>query len=221
MAERAAHLVDHVFPQVRIRQWVLSLPHRLRFRLAWDHTLCRAVLGRTLRAILGFLRRRARDAGVTDGRSGAVTIVQRFGGALNTNIHFHAFVLDGVFAEEGDGLRFHPCPWLDAGDVADVVATVEAYLHRLLGTEAEEASDQSSEGWADEAPVLAGLAAASVQGRAAVWRQVLLPLNVNYSCRFGRLLVRRRTVRWALLRVLKTQKTKRRERPLGDVHGVR
>ena len=26
---------------------------------------------------------------------------------------------------------------------------------------------------------------------------------------------------WALLRVLKTQKTKRRERPLGDVHGVR
>ena len=55
----------------------------------------------------------------------------------------------------------------------------------------------------------------------AVWRQVLLPLNVNYSCRFGRLLVRRRTVRWALLRVLKTQKTKRRERPLGDVHGVR
>ena len=59
------------------------------------------------------------------------------------------------------------------------------------------------------------------QSMTNVWRQVLLPLNVNYSCRFGRLLVRRRTVRWALLRVLKTQKTKRRERPLGDVHGVR
>ena len=55
----------------------------------------------------------------------------------------------------------------------------------------------------------------------SVWRQVFLPLNVNYSCRFGRLLVRRRTVRWALLRVLKTQKTKRRERPPGDGHGVR
>ncbi len=40
--------------------------------------------------------------------------------------------------------------------------------------------------------------------RTSVWRQVLLPLNVNYSCRFGRLLVRRRTVRWALLWVLKT-----------------
>ena len=33
MAERAAHLVDRVFPQVPVRQWVLSLPHRLRYRL--------------------------------------------------------------------------------------------------------------------------------------------------------------------------------------------
>lgn len=56
MAERAAHLVDHVFPRVPVRQWVLSLPHRLRYRLAWDHALCRAVAGHTMRAILGFLR---------------------------------------------------------------------------------------------------------------------------------------------------------------------
>jgi hypothetical protein len=121
-----------------------------------------------MRAILGFLQRRARDAGVADGRRGTVTIVQRFGGALNTNIHFHAFVLDGVFSKEGDALRFHPCPCLDAGDVADVLATVEAYLHRLLGREAEDASDQAAEECAAEAPVLARLGAASVQGRAAL-----------------------------------------------------
>jgi hypothetical protein len=42
MAERAAHLVDGVFADVPIRQWVLSLPHRLRYVLAWDHALCRA-----------------------------------------------------------------------------------------------------------------------------------------------------------------------------------
>jgi hypothetical protein len=64
MAERAAHLVDHVFPRVPVRQWVLSLPHHVRYRLAWDHDLCRAVVGRTLRAILRLHRRRARDAGV-------------------------------------------------------------------------------------------------------------------------------------------------------------
>jgi hypothetical protein len=44
MAERAARLVDHVFPDVPVRQWVLSLTHRLRYRLAWDHDLCRAVV---------------------------------------------------------------------------------------------------------------------------------------------------------------------------------
>ena len=70
-----------------------------------------------IRAILGFLRRRARDAGVADGRGGAVTIVQRFGGALNTNIHFNALVLDGVFAQEGDTLCFHRGPALDAADI--------------------------------------------------------------------------------------------------------
>ena len=32
-------------PWVPVRQWVLTLPHRRRNRLAWDHALCRAVLG--------------------------------------------------------------------------------------------------------------------------------------------------------------------------------
>jgi hypothetical protein len=86
-AERAAHLVDHVFPDVPVRQWVLTLPHRLRYLLAWDHALCRAVMAVFMRAVLGFLRRRARvEAGVADGRSGAVVIVQRFGAPLNVNV---------------------------------------------------------------------------------------------------------------------------------------
>jgi len=28
-----------------VRSWVLTVPHRLRHRLAFDHALCRAVLG--------------------------------------------------------------------------------------------------------------------------------------------------------------------------------
>jgi len=106
MAERAARLVDRVFPAVPVRQWVLSLPHRVRYVLAWDHVLSRAVAGVFVRAVLGFLRRRARHHGMTDGRGGAVAIVQRFGAALN--LHVHALVLDGVYVEDGGGtLRFH------------------------------------------------------------------------------------------------------------------
>ena len=86
MAERAAHLVDHVFPAVPVRQWVLSLPPRLRYLLAWNHDLCRAVVRVYVRTVLGFLRHVARQTGVGDGRGGAVAIVQRFGGAMNLHV---------------------------------------------------------------------------------------------------------------------------------------
>jgi hypothetical protein len=88
-------------------------------RLAWDHDLCRAVVAVYVRAVLGFLRRRARRDGVTDGRGGAVAIIQRFGGALNLNVHFHALVIDGVFAEDGDRVRFHVARRVTRDEVAE------------------------------------------------------------------------------------------------------
>jgi hypothetical protein len=45
MAEAAAHLVEHVFPQVPVRQWVVTFPRRLRFFLHRDPVL----LGRVRR----------------------------------------------------------------------------------------------------------------------------------------------------------------------------
>ena len=51
MAESAAHLVDHVFPRVPVRQWVLSLPIRLRFILAYDAELCSKVLNVFIREV--------------------------------------------------------------------------------------------------------------------------------------------------------------------------
>jgi hypothetical protein len=169
MAERAAHLVDHVLPDVPVRQWVLSLPYRLRYVLAWDHDLCRALVGVYVRAVLGFLR--ARRDGVANGRSGAVVIIQRFGGALNLNVHVHALVIDGVFAPDGARLRFRAARRLTRDDVAEVVAVVAHRIDRLLQRRGVMATSEESDGadrWADEAPALAGLAAASVQGLLAL-----------------------------------------------------
>ena len=175
MAERAAHLVDHVFPDVPVRQWVLSLPDRVRDRLAWDHDLCRAVVAVDMRAVLGCLRGRACWDGVADGRGGAVAIVQRFGGALNLNVHVHALVLDGVFAKDRSGIvRFHPTPRLTTLDVAEVLATVEPRIRRLLerrGLGDRDDGAGEADAWADEAPVLAGLAAVSAHGTVALGRQ--------------------------------------------------
>jgi hypothetical protein len=36
MAEIAAHLVDHVFPPLPVRQWALAMPKRLRYFLQRD-----------------------------------------------------------------------------------------------------------------------------------------------------------------------------------------
>ena len=89
MTEQAAHLVDEVLPRVPVRQWVLTMPHRLRYLIAWNHRLCRAVLAVYVRAVLGHYRRRARRRGLEGAQGGAVTVIQRFGGGLNLNIHFH------------------------------------------------------------------------------------------------------------------------------------
>jgi hypothetical protein len=55
-AERAASLVDAVLSRVPVRRWLLTLPYRLRYYLAGDHTLCRAVLGVYARALLSFFQ---------------------------------------------------------------------------------------------------------------------------------------------------------------------
>ena len=52
-------------------------------RLAWDHALAPAVLGVYVRVLLGFQGHRARRSGIRHGRSGCVTVIQRFGGGLN------------------------------------------------------------------------------------------------------------------------------------------
>lgn len=68
---------------------------------------------------------RACELGVEAGRGGGVVVTQRFGGALNLNVHLHALVLDGVFVREDTGaLRFHPTPDLTTLDVEEVLATV-------------------------------------------------------------------------------------------------
>ncbi len=133
MAERAASIVDEVLPRVPVRQWVLTLPYRLRYRLAWDHALCRAVLGVNARGLLAFYARTARSHGIRGGQTGTVTVIQRFGSGLQLNVHFHALVLDGVFSEARPGpLTFHPAPPPSNDDVAHVLASVRARVGRLL-----------------------------------------------------------------------------------------
>lgn len=173
MAERAANLVDHVLPAVPMRQWVLSLPFRLRYLLAWNHELCREVLAIYVRALRGFYRRRARRAGISDAETGAVTAIQRFGSGVNLNIHYHTLALDGVFARDGDDWRFVPAPPPAPHELARLVAAIARRVERLLarhGLPLGEADADARDPLAEDAPALAALCAASVTGRSVLGR---------------------------------------------------
>jgi hypothetical protein len=95
MAESARHLVEEEFGPRPVRQWVLSFPYPLRFLFASEPEAIGPVLGIVHRVIAGWL---ADQAGVerASAQCGAVTLIQRFGSALNFDIHFHMLWLDGV-----------------------------------------------------------------------------------------------------------------------------
>ena len=136
MAQTAAHLVDRVIPPVPVRQWVISVPKRLRCFLA-DRPNAVAALTRIF--IEEIERLLCTAAGSTrDGhrpsearpRLGAVSFLHRFGSALNHHVHLHACATDGVFVPTGDG----PPAFLPARPItqADLAALTEKVRRRVV-----------------------------------------------------------------------------------------
>ena len=132
MQGTAAHLIDHVLPRVPVRQWVLSLPRWARFLLARDPALITRTLDLTLRSIFAMQRARARKLRAIEPRAGAVTFVQRFGSALNLNVHFHCVIPDGVFVRDGDELRFLALHRPSAEELQRLLSRLVRRITRLL-----------------------------------------------------------------------------------------
>ena len=141
MAQTAAHLVDHVIPTVPVRQWVISVPKRLRCFLA-DRPETVAALTKIFLAEIERLLCAA--AGVTPAantptaarpRLGAVSFLHRFGSALNRHVHLHACVTDGVFVPPAAGsANDAPPAFLPARPInlADLAAVTERVRRRLI-----------------------------------------------------------------------------------------
>jgi hypothetical protein len=108
MEDGADHLVRNILPPVPLRQWVLSLPRRVRFLAARRPAFASRLLDVFTRAVFAWQRRCARRTGAAEPRTGGVTAVQRFGGALNLNVHFHTLVPDGVLIEVGARVNHVP-----------------------------------------------------------------------------------------------------------------
>ena len=160
MAEAAAHLTDHVFPRLPVRQGVLSVPKRLRYYLQRDKGALNAALRIFLRVVQQSLQSHCPGAAQCDPASlhlGAVAFIHRFGSSLNTHVHFHVCVVDGVFetvaapmAQSVDtgaaaqanpqpgpestpqSVIFHAATGLDEGAIATVRANVRKRILRAF-----------------------------------------------------------------------------------------
>lgn len=105
MVETAAHMVEHVFPAVAVRQWVVVIPKRLRYFMNHDagclSQVARIAMSEVQRATAG-----ASTSTAVAARSGGVLFVHRFGATLNAHVHLHLCMLDGVVAQGRQGLVF-------------------------------------------------------------------------------------------------------------------
>jgi len=162
MAQTAAHLVEHVLPEgVGYRQWVLTLPWDLRYRVAYDAKLCSAILRLFVRKLSAWHLDRATAQGVESAQWGAVTVVQRFGSAMQLMPHFHTVGFDGVLSvpKGADSALVQQLAAPTDDEIGRLVEEVHARLRRLLQRRGllpdEHAAASEEDALASEEPALA------------------------------------------------------------------
>src|SRR5262249_3423740 len=137
--------VEQVIPWVPTRQWVVSVPLPLRYWMASSQNLT-ATVHTIMRTTIGqYYVNQAVTHGVPRERvqPGSVTFIQRFGSAINVNVHYHFIFLEGVYldrADQGRTPRFltgEPPTNTDIADVCscgaeDVVQKISRRVMRKL-----------------------------------------------------------------------------------------
>ena len=150
MVESSALLVDSVLPRQPIRQWILSVPFPLRWLFASEPRILSKALEVVTRAIGTYLVKKAGFTHAT-AKTGSVTLIQRFGSALNLNIHFHMLFLDGVYevnSDVGTG-KFHAIETPLSGEMQRLLQWISERIARFLERERylERDSEESAAGW--------------------------------------------------------------------------
>jgi len=97
MAQTAAHLVECVLPWVPTRQWVVSVPVPLRYWMASSQDLTAKVHTIIRTTISQYYVNQAVTHGVPREKvqPGSVTFIQRFGSAINVNVHCISSIISG------------------------------------------------------------------------------------------------------------------------------
>ena len=146
MADTALHLIDKVIPEVPVRQWVCSLPWRLRVLLGYDKRLCAEVLDAFVAPVSRSYKLRAKALlgldSKGDAMTGAVSVIHAatppsdstFISPKVNHQQSHVLVLDGVYVREPDGgaLVFHALAAPSAEEIADVATRTAQRAQKIL-----------------------------------------------------------------------------------------
>ena len=82
------------------------MPPDLRAILAWNAELRGKVLGAFMRALEKHYVQQALAKGATDPKFAAISVLQRWDGALRVFPHWHVLVADGAWHKTATGLKF-------------------------------------------------------------------------------------------------------------------
>ena len=178
MAQTAAHLVECVIPWVPTRQWVVSVPIPLRYWTAPSQELTAQVHTIVRTTIAQYYVNQAVKRGSERQKvqPGSVTFIQRFGGALNLNVHYHVVFLEGVYldrTEAGLKPRFLKGEPPSDAEIAAVLQKISRRVIRALRqwgyleTSSAAAVATGYDPLRDDEPELARTMAASVTQRIA------------------------------------------------------
>ena len=94
-AETAFHLCDEILPYVPYRQFVVTYPIPLRYWLHTNKKLFSTMHGIVIAEIQRLYT--AKHPGLKNPQAGIISFTQRWGSALNLNVHHHILVTDGVY----------------------------------------------------------------------------------------------------------------------------
>jgi hypothetical protein len=100
-----------------------------------------------------------------EGQDGAVTLIQRFGSAVNLNIHLHCLVLDGVYRRGADGApSFVEAAAPTDEELRALLQTVIARLMKMLTRRGVLLEDMGRPTWTSRMPTKSTLSSGKQLG---------------------------------------------------------
>lgn len=145
--------------------------------------LLTSTIGIFNRAINSFYKQKAKKLKINNPQIGSLVVIQRFGGALNLNVHFHSLFMDGVFFENDNQEQVFRAIIPGDEDVKNLVLKIKIRINRCLHKKGfldtlliEETPLESS---LDESPTLSLIKSESIQNKVDIYQK---PTAIGKFC---------------------------------------